>query len=134
MGRLRDEMVGEGARRAEDGQQAVARPPRRGQRRGEPLVVCPVRHPLGRLHEPDEAEQRLVGVGDVGEGAGQPVALDPVTGVDQGGDHGLLEEAQGAGRVGEPQPGQRPGDALPAMDGHNLGRYRSSSKAVTWLR
>ena len=57
------------------------------------------------LHEPHEPQQGAVGVADLGERRRQPVRLDVLAAVDEGGERRVLKQAHGPGRVREPEPG-----------------------------
>ena len=149
-----DEVVGERDRGPQDGQQPVLAGATVTQRGDQvthavlPVVVQPAQ----RLHQPDQAQQRQVGVGDGAEGVDDAVAEEVVEGVDQPGQRRVVQQLVGAGGVGEPQPGQlpRPAARRPRGGGHgvNLPRVPScgdralraaagsgrSSNGVTWLR
>ena len=92
---MSDEVVDQGDGAAEDGDQPVARrsgPPEGDEQRGTVIIAVrdgtavlgevpgagPGSAVAQRLHQPDESQQRLVGVGGRAEGVGQAVVEDVV--------------------------------------------------------
>ena len=120
-----DEVVDQGDRPTEDGDQPVARragPPERDEQiralviavgdraavLGEVLGAGPRSAVAQRLHQPDEPQQRLVGVRGRAEGVGQPVVEDVVERVGKPGERSVLQQRLGPAGVGEAEPGELP--------------------------
>ena len=115
------EVVAEGGRAAEHGEDPLAGPTRRTERAVTGPRSCGFAG--DRLHEPHQPEQGAVGVGHLGECGGQALALDVVARADQPGEGGVVEQRLRPGRVGEPEPGDGDRDRARAASTHH-GHHR----------
>jgi hypothetical protein len=111
--RVGAQVVAEGRRAAQHREQALTRRAGRGQRLGDRAAESGIA--TDDLHEAHQPEQGAVRVRDTGQRSGQPVVLDVLAGVDEAGERRVLQQAERASSIVEPQPrdgdGDRPGTA-----------------------
>ena len=116
--RVGDEVVAQGGRAAEDGEQPVPRPPGDTERLDDRTTQGRVT--AHGLHEPHEPEQGTVGVGHRRQRLGQPPFLDVLARVDEVRDGRVLQQRVRAGGVVEPQPRDGDGDRTGAAGAHGM--------------